>query len=144
MDLSLTDITHRPTSYLARIIQALYSIFYYFVFLLWIQPKTIDINVPLIAWNTSSYILFSFHSAGYNTLTTSLHYPRFYALQRCCCLLLIPNYRADNAQGNVKRYTQRSFTYILMLCNKVLHQQWLWHVCLMKGYGLKMFLQERL
>ena len=39
----------------------------------------------------------------------------FLCLQRCCCLLLIPNYRADNGQGNVKRYTQRSFTYILML-----------------------------
>ena len=35
-----------------RIIQALYSIFHYFGFLLWI-PKIIDTNVPLMAWNTS-------------------------------------------------------------------------------------------
>ena len=90
-----------------------------------------------------TYITHTSYSAFIQQSTTSICWPSPFVIHFLCAsnnddaaclhLLLIPNYTADNAQQNVKRYTQRSLRHILMLCNKVLHQQWLWHGCLMKG-----------
>ena len=94
MDVSLTDITYRSTSYSA-----------------FIQQDT-------IRWPPPSIIHF---------------FMRFKdAAAYCSYLITEQTMLKGTSNGTHTVHLRISLCYT---CNKVLHQQWLWHVCLMKGYG---------